>query len=117
MGNTVFRTAANLPFSAKPWRVPPAQAAADVRSIAQNRLLDRVGEGMVFTEPVREDIPVSVLWCRRDFMLPLYQAKQVRRVFPHAVVTVAPGLGHVPMSDDPGVVARAILDQVWRAAA
>ncbi|MGL6235901.1 MAG: alpha/beta fold hydrolase [Segniliparus sp.] len=112
MGNVVIRSIANFAFYAKPWRVPPAQAAADVRSIARNELLDRVAGEMAFTQPVREDVPVRVLWCRRDFMLPWYQAKQVRSVFPHAVVTMAPGLGHVPMADDPALVARTLLDQV-----
>jgi pimeloyl-ACP methyl ester carboxylesterase len=62
-----------------------------------------------FSIPVDESVPVTVAWGRRDLVLPVYQAPLVRRTFPQADVRTYPGLGHVPMSDDPELVASILL--------
>jgi pimeloyl-ACP methyl ester carboxylesterase len=54
--------------------------------------------------------PITIAWAERDtvFPLELYEAA-VRQRLPHAMFTVLPGVGHVPMIDDPELVARTIL--------
>jgi len=54
--------------------------------------------------------PVTIVWSEHDATLPLakYEAN-VRARLPQAVFQVLPGVGHVPMFDDPGLVARTIL--------
>jgi pimeloyl-ACP methyl ester carboxylesterase len=45
----------------------------------------------------------------RDHILPPRQAEQARRQFPAARIVTLPGCGHVPMNDDPDLVAQVIL--------
>jgi pimeloyl-ACP methyl ester carboxylesterase len=110
MRSVVGRTIANGVFYAKPWRVPAATATIDALSITTNRAIDAAGNAVPrFSIPVDETVPVTVAWGRRDLVLPVYQAPLVRRTFPQAEVTTYPGLGHVPMSDDPELVASILL--------
>ncbi|MGV8875234.1 MAG: alpha/beta fold hydrolase [Rhodococcus sp. (in: high G+C Gram-positive bacteria)] len=110
MRSVVGRTIANGVFYAKPWRVPAATATIDALSITTNRAIDAAGNAVPrFSVPVDETVPVSVAWGRRDLVLPVYQAPLVRRTFPQAEVTTYPRLGHVPMSDDPELVASILL--------
>jgi pimeloyl-ACP methyl ester carboxylesterase len=57
--------------------------------------------------------PVRIAWSARDRMLPFsrYGAPFVEAV-PGAELTILPGVGHVPMIDDPALVARTILEFV-----
>ncbi|OZD01797.1 alpha/beta hydrolase [Rhodococcus sp. 06-235-1A] len=110
MRSVIGRTIANAVFYAKPWRVPAATATIDALSITTNRAIDAAGNAVPrFSIPVDETVPVTVAWGRRDLVLPVYQAPLVRRTFPQAEVTTYPGLGHVPMSDDPELVASILL--------
>jgi pimeloyl-ACP methyl ester carboxylesterase len=54
--------------------------------------------------------PITVAWAEKDTALPLklYEAA-VRESLPRATFTVLPDVAHVPMLDDPGLVARTIL--------
>ena len=110
MRSVVGRTIANGVFYAKPWRVPAETATIDALSITTNRAIDAAGNAVPrFSVPVDKTVPVTVAWGRRDLVLPVYQAPLVRRTFPQAEVTTYPGLGHVPMSDDPELVASILL--------
>jgi pimeloyl-ACP methyl ester carboxylesterase len=54
--------------------------------------------------------PVTLAWSGRDTVLPLASYEKVaRNRLPQATFTVLPNVGHVPMLDDPGLVARTIL--------
>jgi pimeloyl-ACP methyl ester carboxylesterase len=54
--------------------------------------------------------PVTLAWSGRDTALPLANYEKVaRNRLPQATFTVLPNVGHVPMLDDPGLVARTIL--------
>jgi pimeloyl-ACP methyl ester carboxylesterase len=61
--------------------------------------------------------PVSVLWGSRDFVLPVRQAARFGARIRQAEVHVLQGLGHAPMSDDPRLIADAILAVTDRPAA
>jgi pimeloyl-ACP methyl ester carboxylesterase len=55
-------------------------------------------------------VPVTVGWGERDRIFGVHQAERVRAQLPNARVVVMPGCGHVPMSDDPELVAQLILE-------
>jgi pimeloyl-ACP methyl ester carboxylesterase len=55
-------------------------------------------------------IPVTVGWGEHDRIFGVHQAERVRAALPNARVVTLPGCGHVPMSDDPDLVARLILE-------
>ncbi|MFF4170658.1 alpha/beta fold hydrolase [Streptomyces sp. NPDC001744] len=55
-------------------------------------------------------VPVTVAWGSRDRLLPHRQGVRAKRVLPGARLVRLPGCGHVPMNDDPALVARVILD-------
>lgn len=56
------------------------------------------------------DVPVTVSWGTRDLILWPHQVRTARRALPRARMVPLPGCGHVPMSDDPELVAQVILD-------
>lgn len=57
------------------------------------------------------DCPVKIAWSDKDDLIP-YQPYGIRfpKLVPQAEFTTLPGVGHVPMYDDPDLVARAVLD-------
>lgn len=56
--------------------------------------------------------PVLVLWGTRDVILLPRQGRRFERLIPGAELRYLQGLGHVPMSDDPELLAREI--KQWR---
>jgi pimeloyl-ACP methyl ester carboxylesterase len=55
------------------------------------------------------DVPVTIAWGTNDRILPLCEAQRARERLPGARHVELPGCGHVPMSDDPELVASIIL--------
>jgi pimeloyl-ACP methyl ester carboxylesterase len=64
------------------------------------------------TEPT---VPVTIAWGAKDRILPPRQAQRAARLLPSANHVRLPDCGHVPMIDDPELVARTILDTCARA--
>ncbi|MER5769622.1 alpha/beta fold hydrolase [Streptomyces sp. NPDC001985] len=56
------------------------------------------------------DVPVTIAWGTRDRLLPPRQGVRAKRAIPRARLVRLPGCGHVPMNDDPALVARVLLD-------
>jgi pimeloyl-ACP methyl ester carboxylesterase len=54
-------------------------------------------------------LPVTVAWAARDRILPPRQAELARALLPAARHVALPDCGHVPMTDDPDLVATLIL--------
>jgi pimeloyl-ACP methyl ester carboxylesterase len=54
--------------------------------------------------------PVTIAWSEKDALLPVakYRTNAQERL-PQATFTILPGVGHIPMIDDPALVARTIL--------
>ncbi|WP_434587858.1 alpha/beta fold hydrolase [Streptomyces sp. A5-4] len=73
------------------------------------------GLGLRFTDDV-PGIPVTVAWGSRDRLLPRRQGVRAKHTIPGARLVRLPGCGHVPMNDDPALVARVVLDTGRRAA-
>lgn len=53
-------------------------------------------------------VPTLVLWGEQDPWFPLDHARRFGRDIPGARVVTFPGLGHVPMEEDPAATARAV---------
>ncbi len=110
VSNAVGRSVGLGVFMSHPWRVPAGTARIDAESLLSNKVIDRgLSADFTFTPPVDPRVPVTVAWGRRDLVLPCYEARRVREVFPQAEVTLVPGVGHVPMWDNPQLVAALLL--------
>jgi pimeloyl-ACP methyl ester carboxylesterase len=55
-----------------------------------------------------EEVPTTVAWSARDLVLLPYQARRARTLLPNAQHLWLPRCGHVPMPDDPALVAETI---------
>ena len=98
-------------LAAHPERIGVAEAAADVRALADApwfgptlRAINR--EGFAGGETI--DVPVTIAWGEQDRLLLPRQAERAQRMMPRARMVVLRGCGHVPMADDPDQVAEAI---------
>jgi pimeloyl-ACP methyl ester carboxylesterase len=106
------RRAIDGAFVSRPSRMPPEQALGDslaflaAHDTVRTILTDRVS----FTRTVPADVPVTIAWGDKDRVLPPRQARVARQRLPHARFAALPGCGHVPMTDDPGLVAKVLLD-------
>jgi pimeloyl-ACP methyl ester carboxylesterase len=96
----------------RPSRLSPEQAAADAQAFMRARpAVDAIVDTPLwFTTAIGEQVPVTIAWGTKDRMLPPSQARVAQRQLPHARHLPLPGCGHVPMTDDPALVARVLLD-------
>jgi pimeloyl-ACP methyl ester carboxylesterase len=101
-------------------KVPPRAAAEIIRGSyecpAYLELLEAIADGGPATDLSGIDVPVRIVWGTRDRIIPVERySPRLLRLVPSAELVRLEGLGHVPMSDDPEGVARAILDVTARA--
>jgi pimeloyl-ACP methyl ester carboxylesterase len=96
----------------RPGRLSPGQAFGDAEAFlrARDTINAVVDRPVSFTMPIAADVPVTIGWGTRDRLLPPSQARVARERVPHARVVPLPGCGHVPMTDDPGLVSRILLE-------
>lgn len=97
----------------RPWRMDPEAATAATRNFAGSPATDAtIAEGLRgrFDGDVPAQVPVTIAWGSRDRLMHPGQAARALERIPHARRVLLPGCGHVPMSDDPGMVARVVLD-------
>jgi pimeloyl-ACP methyl ester carboxylesterase len=101
----------------RPSRLTPEQALGDMAAFVDAKpALNMVLTGMVnFTGSVPADVPVTIGWGRRDRLLFPGQARVVKDRLPNARLVWLPGCGHVPMTDDPVLVADVLLHGSGRA--
>ncbi|WP_338675219.1 alpha/beta hydrolase [Streptomyces sp. SCSIO 30461] len=97
---------------ARPGRRSPEAVVAETLALREatgfHRTL-RAGGGVRFTDDV-PGLPVTVAWGSRDRLLLRRQGIRAKHTIPGARLVRLPGCGHVPMNDDPALVARVILD-------
>jgi pimeloyl-ACP methyl ester carboxylesterase len=97
---------------ARPWRLDAGEAAYALRALAAapgfratlDWLFSHNAEGI---EAI--SVPVTVLWGARDAILSPRQADRFKAAIPDCELHRLAGLGHIPMSDDPPLIARSIL--------
>jgi pimeloyl-ACP methyl ester carboxylesterase len=110
--SAVGRTVLTSTIYARPGRRAPEAVVAETRALAEAtgvaRTL-RAGGSVQFTEDVR-GVPVTVAWGARDRLLIPRQGVRAKQIIPRARLVRLPGCGHVPMNDDPALVARVLLD-------
>lgn len=66
------------------------------------------GDKVIFTGRV-PDVPVTIAWGARDVLMRRPRAESVIRLIPHVRLLRLPGCGHVPMNDNPDLVAHVLL--------
>jgi pimeloyl-ACP methyl ester carboxylesterase len=109
--NPVTRTLFAGPSLGKPWRADPDDV------IEQSKLFARApGFDATLAHTLNRQVaglpeircPVLVLWGTHDVILIPRQGRRFERLIPGAELRYLKGLGHVPMSDDPELLADAI---------
>jgi pimeloyl-ACP methyl ester carboxylesterase len=100
-------------FVGEPDHLPPQAIVDDslaMRAGKSFRPVARHGRGYAVTGAFQ--CPVTVAWGTHDRILPYVQAARARQRYPDARHVELPGCGHVPMSDDPALVAATIRETV-----
>ena len=94
-----------------PSRLTPEQANGDMAAfLAARDALDLVLAGIgQFTGQLPADVPVTIAWGAQDRLLSRRQALVAKAQLPRAQFVPLPGCGHVPMTDDPELVADVLL--------
>ncbi|MFF8694306.1 alpha/beta fold hydrolase [Streptomyces sp. NPDC002431] len=106
------RTALTSSIYARPGRRSPEAVVAETFALRQATGFDQTlaaGRSAAFTRDV-PGLPVTVAWGTRDRILLRRQGVRAKHTIPDARLVRLPGCGHVPMNDDPALVARVILD-------
>ncbi|MFJ6938548.1 alpha/beta fold hydrolase [Streptomyces sp. NPDC101132] len=113
------RAALTSTIYARPGRRSPEAVVAETLALREAPGFAETlaaGEGVLVTEDV-PGLPVTIAWGTRDRLLLRRQGVRAKRTLPGARLVRLPGCGHVPMNDDPALVARVILDTAREASA
>ncbi|MFB7466700.1 alpha/beta fold hydrolase [Streptomyces sp. NPDC056224] len=103
---------------ARPARRSPAAVVAETLALRDATGFEETlaaGGSVRFTDDV-PGLPVTIAWGTRDRLLLRRQGVRAKHTVPGARLVRLPGCGHVPMSDDPALVSRVILDTARSAA-
>jgi pimeloyl-ACP methyl ester carboxylesterase len=95
----------------RPGLMSPQQATADLAAfLAAKPALDVIlAAAQPYYGEIAADVPVTIGWGSKDRLLSPRGALVARERLPHATFVRLPGCGHVPMTDDPGLVATVLL--------
>jgi pimeloyl-ACP methyl ester carboxylesterase len=116
--NPRLRAGALGSLYAHPERISRSEAAGDMAALRTSSSFNptmRAGRGFGAWDGPPPEVPVTIAWGDRDRILPPRQAQRAARLLPAAHHVRLPGCGHVPMPDDPELVAAVILDTCDRA--
>lgn len=118
MSRKSLRMASGSLLFGHPSRVPVEVMLADLASMAAAPGFDAVARAgrEYFFRSVAPTVPVTVAWGTRDRILWPTQARRAAQLLPEARHVTLPRCGHVPMHDEPELVARTILETCIRAA-
>ncbi|MEU3850953.1 alpha/beta fold hydrolase [Streptomyces sp. NPDC029554] len=106
------RTLLTSTIYARPGRRSPEAVVAETLALARAQGFSETlhsGRTVRFTDDI-VGTPVTVAWGNRDRLLVPRQGVRAKTVIPKARLVRLPGCGHVPMNDDPALVARVVLD-------
>jgi pimeloyl-ACP methyl ester carboxylesterase len=99
---------------ARPWRVEPDEGRSELRAFGRSRAFQSTLRWTVGSSapPALHDIvvPVRIAFGTLDVMLGVFTAPRFAAAIPDAELVPLPGVGHVPMADDPDLVARTIVE-------
>jgi len=104
---------------ARPSLMSPEQVVGDLAAFLRARpAMDAIlAAAPPYTGKVPGDVPVTIGWGSRDRLTSPRQAVVAKAWLPEATFVRLPGCGHVPMTDDPALVARVLLRGSARARA
>jgi pimeloyl-ACP methyl ester carboxylesterase len=107
----VRRTLLMSQIVARPWRIPPDDAADMIRATAWGQGFETTLPAIGRWKPEDGPVPTTIAWGERDrLLIASRQAPRAARRLPGARHLWLRGCGHVPMWDDPDQVARVLLD-------
>jgi pimeloyl-ACP methyl ester carboxylesterase len=114
-----FRPLAFYDICRRPTRMPASLAVDLIRSASTCDIympfLEAVEAGHGFKELAEIDCPARIAWSQYDRIIPERRySSRLRELVPNAEWTVLPGVGHVPMLDDPALVVRSVLEVTSR---
>ncbi|MEV7831790.1 alpha/beta fold hydrolase [Streptomyces subrutilus] len=110
--SAVGRAALTGSIYARPTRRSPQAVVAETLALRDATGFEQTlaaGGSVRFVHDV-PGLPVTVAWGTRDRLLLRRQGIRAKHTLPGARLVRLPGCGHVPMSDDPALVARVVLD-------
>ncbi|GAA2392913.1 alpha/beta fold hydrolase [Streptomyces glaucosporus] len=114
--SAIGRAALTGAVYARPGRRSPRAVVAETRALREapgfESALEAGRAGDEAWAADVPDIPVTIAWGTRDRLLPRQQGVRAKQAIPGARLVRLPGCGHVPMNDDPALVARVVLDTV-----
>jgi pimeloyl-ACP methyl ester carboxylesterase len=110
-GHGAGRTVMYATIVSRPARMSQQQAEGDMAAfLAARQTVSTILAGAApFSGEIPADVPVTIAWGSKDRLLNRRQALVARERLPQARFVRLPGCGHVPMTDDPGLVARVLL--------
>ncbi|HZZ45789.1 MAG TPA: alpha/beta fold hydrolase [Pseudonocardia sp.] len=113
--NPILRKAALRRLMVRPGRVPAEEMDELVRDFEECPLFAALADGRARLHRIEQlDIahcPVHIAWAERDRLIPYGRfGESMRPLIPGARFSMLPGVGHVPMYDDPTLIARTILE-------
>jgi pimeloyl-ACP methyl ester carboxylesterase len=120
MRRPMVRRAALRDIMRRGEQLPPSEAVALARSSLRCTVVDDVFQAIRSGGALLRDLdqvraPTLVAWAQYDRVLPMERhAQRFRTEIPGVTFRVLPGVGHVPMSDDPRLVVDTIVDWVER---
>lgn len=97
----------------RPWRVSAEETAKELETMARpvyRQSLELLEKRDRFTGGERIRCPVLISFGTLDFLLGAHQAPRWAKAIPTARIEKLPGCGHIPMSDNPDLVARTIIN-------
>ncbi|WP_031071407.1 alpha/beta fold hydrolase [Streptomyces sp. NRRL S-118] len=106
------RAALTSTIYARPGRRSPEAVVAETLALRHASGFHQTlaaGRNVLFTDDLA-GLPVTIAWGTRDRLLLRRQGVRAKRVMTGARLVRLPGCGHVPMNDDPALVARVLLD-------
>lgn len=108
---TAGRAVSHGAIVSRPSRLTPGQAQGDIGGFlaARDALNAVLAQITPFSDHVQASVPVTIAWGTRDRLLRPRQILVAKAWLPHARLLPLPGCGHVPMSDDPPLVADILL--------
>lgn len=110
MRSRMLRALAFAPLIARPQHLDPQRLVDDALALRQAPGFRDVARALRTYRFVADvEVPVTIAWGEHDHILRPSQAARARAGLPHARHVVLRGCGHVPMSDDPGLVTSTIL--------
>jgi pimeloyl-ACP methyl ester carboxylesterase len=95
----------------KPRKLDPELAFGDTLALRNGKSFRPIAkEAPHYFYSGEPDVPTTVAWGTKDRILLRRQFARAKTILPKARFVDLPGCGHVPMSDDPELVARVILE-------